>query len=163
MKIKGSCHCQAVKYQVESSEPYPYQKCYCSICRKTSGAGGYAINLSANTNTLRVKGEEHLVTYRAVLSVGGKRRESEHERRFCRVCGSHLWACHPAWPDLLHPVAGSVDSELPQPPCYTHLMLGSKAYWVDTLATDEDLCFNEYPEESIAEWHLRIANPSRSR
>ena len=156
MKIEGSCHCQAVKYQVESSGSYPYQKCYCSICRKTSGACGYAINLSANANTLKVEGEEHLATYRAILSGDGTPQESDHERRFCKLCGSHLWAWHPVWPDLLHPVAGSVDSELPQPPRYTHIMLGSKAHWVDTFATDEDLCFDDYPEESIAEWHLRL-------
>ena len=40
------------------------------------------------------------------------------------------------------------------------MMLGSKAPWVDSFATDEDLCFDNYPEESIAEWHLRLADLS---
>jgi hypothetical protein len=29
-------------------------RCYCSICRKTGGAGGYAINLAAHSKTLQV-------------------------------------------------------------------------------------------------------------
>ena len=121
MKIHGSCHCQAVRYEVESNEPYPYQKCYCSICRKTSGGEGYTINLSADSKTLKIDGEEHLETYRALLSPDA--RQSNHHRRFCRHCGSHLWAWNNTWPELLHPVASSVDSALPKTPCYTHIML----------------------------------------
>ena len=55
MLLEGSCHCGAVSFRVESSTPYPYQACYCSICRKTAGGGGYAINLGADANTRRSK------------------------------------------------------------------------------------------------------------
>jgi hypothetical protein len=51
MLLEGSCHCGAVSFRVESETPYPYQACYCSICRKTAGGGGYAINLGADANT----------------------------------------------------------------------------------------------------------------
>lgn len=37
MKLDGSCHCGAVSFAVESPVPYPYMRCYCSICRKTRG------------------------------------------------------------------------------------------------------------------------------
>jgi hypothetical protein len=46
MLLEGSCHCGAIRFRVESETPYPYQACYCSICRKTAG-GGYAINLGS--------------------------------------------------------------------------------------------------------------------
>ena len=156
MKIHGSCHCQNVRYEVESHEPYPYQKCYCSICRKTGGGEGYTINLSADAKTLKIDGEEHLETYRALLSPDS--RQSNHHRRFCRHCGSHLWAWNSTWPELLHPVASSVDSALPKTPYYTHIMLKYKPDWIETFATADDLCFEEYPDESIAEWHERLAN-----
>ena len=42
MLLKGSCHCGAVRFSVQSETPYPYMYCYCSICRKTAGGGGYA-------------------------------------------------------------------------------------------------------------------------
>ena len=156
MKIAGSCHCQAVKYSVESDGPYPYQKCYCTICRKTSGGEGYSINLSADADTLQVEGKQHLQTYQAMVTRDGKQHKSAHHRLFCGHCGSHLWAWHRTWPELIHPVASSVDTELPAAPCHTHIMLGSKANWVHTFATEKDLCFDEYPGESIAEWHERV-------
>ncbi|MGI9046838.1 MAG: GFA family protein, partial [Burkholderiales bacterium] len=40
MKLEGSCHCGAVRFRVESAHLYPFMRCYCSICRKTAGAGG---------------------------------------------------------------------------------------------------------------------------
>jgi hypothetical protein len=54
MLLKGSCHCRAVKFTVQSSTPVPFMRCYCSICRKTSGGGGYAVNLGADAKTLQV-------------------------------------------------------------------------------------------------------------
>ncbi|MGB3390465.1 MAG: GFA family protein, partial [Pseudaminobacter sp.] len=67
MLLKGSCRCGAVRFSVESHTPVPYQLCYCSICRKQQGGGGYAINLGADANTLRIDGEEHLGLYRASI------------------------------------------------------------------------------------------------
>jgi hypothetical protein len=52
MKLEGSCHCGAVKFRLESNTPMPYQRCYCSICRKTQGGGGYAINIMGWADTL---------------------------------------------------------------------------------------------------------------
>ena len=51
---------------------------------------------------------------------------------------------------------GAIDSELPIPPERVHLLLDSKANWVEVEAHDNDKCFAGYPEESIAEWHQRL-------
>ena len=58
MLLTGSCHCQAVKFTVESVHPYPFNLCYCSICRKTAGGGGYAVNLGGENASLEVKGRK---------------------------------------------------------------------------------------------------------
>ena len=72
MHLKGSCHCGKVKFAVESAEPVPFMRCYCSICRKTAGAGGYAINLGADARSMKVTGKKFLGIYRARLpSKGG--------------------------------------------------------------------------------------------
>ena len=42
MLLEGSCHCGKVHYTVESHTPYPFNRCYCSTCRKLDGGGGYA-------------------------------------------------------------------------------------------------------------------------
>lgn len=39
---------QKCDFSVESAHPYPSILCYCEICTKTAGAGGYAINLGAD-------------------------------------------------------------------------------------------------------------------
>ncbi len=54
MLLEGSCHCGAVRFKVESRTPYPYLRCYCSVCRKTAGGGGYAINLMGDAASLRI-------------------------------------------------------------------------------------------------------------
>lgn len=151
MHLEGSCHCGAVRFQVEAPAPYPFNLCYCSICRKTAGGGGFAINLGGRADTLTVHGAEHVNTYHARLGSG----RSPAERRFCRHCGSGLWLYDPRWPDLVHPFASAIDTELPQPPSRTHMMLGSKAGWVPVQPGSEDRCFDEYPDESLADWHQR--------
>ena len=44
---------------------------------------------------------------------------------------------------------------LPVPPETTHIMLDSKAAWVDPAVGDGDRCHGEYPDESLADWHKR--------
>lgn len=157
MLLEGSCHCRAVTFTVESHHPYPFNFCYCSICRKTAGSGGYGINLAAEASTLQISGEEHIQMYRAhIPQADGGTRISKMERRFCRLCGSALWAWHPDWPEHLHPHASAIDTPLPVPPERTHLMLGSKASWVEPCLQERDLQFEAYPEESIAAWHQRL-------
>jgi len=152
MLLKGSCHCGSVKFQLESSHPYPFNLCYCSVCRKTAGAGGYAINLSGKSATLNVEGREHTAVYRAVIDG----QESPAERHFCKHCASALWVYDARWPELIHPFASAIDTELPVPPERTHLMLDSKAGWVEVRAQAKDKCFARYPDESIAQWHERL-------
>ena len=44
--LKGSCRCNAVRFEVESHTPAPFMLCYCSICRKQQGGGGFGRSLS---------------------------------------------------------------------------------------------------------------------
>jgi hypothetical protein len=153
MLLEGSCHCQAVRFSVESHEPVPFMRCYCSICRKTAGSGGFAINLGADFKTLHIqRGREHLAAYRAAMEDG---HTSTGERNFCRRCGTALWLYDPTWPDLVHPHAGAVDTPLSEPPSVTHMMLGSKPDWVEPHVKPGDASFEEYPDESLADWHQR--------
>ncbi len=152
MLLKGSCHCGAIRFEVESPHPYPYNLCYCSICRKTAGGGGFAINLGADSASLKVTGDIESAVYHAIID--GK--ESPAERHFCPRCASALWVYDPRWPELLHPFASAIDTDLPRPPERTHLMLGSKANWVEPDIGADDKRFDEYPDESIAQWHQRL-------
>ena len=158
MQLAGSCHCGKVKFNLSSLHPYPFNICYCSICRKTAGGGGYAINLGGDSETLKVHGRKFVKIYRAILpgEHGGRAKRSPAERHFCGECGSALWVWDPRWRALIHPFASAVDSDLPTAPERTHLMLGSKAAWVPLLMAERDQRFEEYPLEAIAEWHQRL-------
>lgn len=158
MILEGSCHCGTVRFRVRSSHPYPYQRCYCGICRKTQGGGGYAINLSADATTMKVTGRRYVSIYHARFKnpEGRGLHTSTAERAFCKKCGSALWLFSPEWPELIHPFASVIDSKLPVPPEHTHLMLEFKAPWVEVQMQPGDKRFKRYPKESIADWHERL-------
>jgi hypothetical protein len=158
MQLEGSCHCGSVRFTVRCPHPYPFNRCYCSICRKTAGGGGYAINIGGEHHSLKVEGVESVSAYQARIRnpQTGHFEQSPGRRHFCKHCGSALWVWDPRWPELVHPFASAIDTELPVPPEHTHMMLGSKAGWVEVDAGPEDRCFDEYPDESLAEWHRRL-------
>lgn len=158
MLLQGSCHCKAVSFSVESAHPYPFNLCYCSICRKTAGAGGFAINLNASFATLKIEGADNIRTYHAhgTDAETGRVSESPAERKFCGTCGSALWLWDPRWPEQVHPHASAIDNELPIPPEPMHLMLSSKPSWVQPCSQAGDKQFADYPDESIAAWHERL-------
>jgi hypothetical protein len=139
---------------VFSRAAVPYMRCYCSICRKTAGGGGYAINLSGEFATLKVEGKENVAIYHAKGPAGDPEGVSPAERHFCKLCGSQLYLYDPRWPELVHPLASAIDSPLPPAPENVHIMLESKPGWVKLPADAERTnCYAEYPEESLADWH----------
>ena len=155
MTLEGSCRCGGVRFSCHSHTPQPYQRCYCSICRKTAGGGGYAINLGALTEGMQVHDPDHVIAvFRAEI-----RREdgscvlSTAERNACSRCATALWLFSPEWPALIHPFASCIDSALPVPTASVHLMLRFKPDWVVPQVGPDDACFDLYPEQSIEAWH----------
>jgi hypothetical protein len=169
MLLQGSCHCGAVKFSVDSETPHPYMRCYCSICRKTQGGGGYAINIMGNTDTLKVTGARHLKVYRAKLSKRRRAERSPGRRHFCARCGSALWMWDPRWPGWVYPFASAIDTPLPRPPQTVHVLLDSKANWVEVPRGGMNRAFQRFPKESIIDWHRKrgllaaLAMPVRAK
>lgn len=151
MHLEGSCRCGAVTFACEAYAPVPYMRCYCSICRKTDGGGGFAINLGADAGSLEIRGAEHLTVYRATIDGV----QSEAERRFCRQCGTALWVWDPRWPELVHPFASAIDTPLPVPPHSVHIMLDDKPDWVRADVRDGDETHPMYPDLSLRDWHAK--------
>jgi hypothetical protein len=160
MHLEGSCQCGKVEFDVESDTPYPYQFCFCSICRKCTG-GAFGCNLMARRETLKVRGARWLKRYHARMREGAghaskkkKARLSEGWRVFCGACGTHLWLEDKRWPDGIWPNAGAIDTELPVPPSYVFLMTRYKPEWLPWPRARAEK-YAEYPKQSIAEWHAR--------
>jgi hypothetical protein len=154
--LEGSCRCGAVHFSVQSHTPYPYQLCYCSICRKTAGGGGFAINLMGDYGTLKVRGRKAIRIFHArIADDEGHCERSKGQRHFCGRCAAALWLYDPEWPALVHPFASAIDTRLPRPPSKVHLMLKFKAPWVVPDFGRGDRRFLQYPRQSIEEWHRR--------
>ncbi|KAI9290609.1 hypothetical protein K502DRAFT_310337 [Neoconidiobolus thromboides FSU 785] len=164
MKLEGSCHCKGIKFTFTSSTPVPYNRCYCSICRKVQGGGGYAINIMGAYSTLEYevnKGIE-LKGYKAIMNYNDsteKQKFSGNTRYFCGNCSSNLWAYDPTYKDYFYPFASAIDSELPNEGDYNicHIKLNSKASWVSIPDPNSSKCslYNDYPTDSIENWHKK--------
>ena len=155
MKIEGSCHCGRVRFSCDAYAPVPFLLCYCSICRKTAGGGGYAINLGAYKKTLKISGKKHIGVYRAKITENRKTTTSTGRRNFCKKCGSCLWLFDPDWPELVHPFASAIDTPLPKAPERVHMMLDFMASWCNVPRGKREHHMQRYPKESLEDWHRR--------
>ncbi len=75
MIYKGSCHCGAVKFEVEAPDDLEVEECNCSICTKS----GYLHLIVPKSKFRLLSGEEHLTEY--TFNTGVAKHFS------CKVCG----------------------------------------------------------------------------
>jgi len=75
MKYQGSCHCGAIRFQVEAPEDLEVEECNCSICTKS----GYLHLIVSKSRYRLLRGEDHITTYTFNTGVA--------KHLFCRVCG----------------------------------------------------------------------------
>jgi hypothetical protein len=101
--------------------------------------------------TLEVKGKRALGLWNAPIDG----RKGSANRHYCKRCGTPLWVSDEQWPELVHPFASAIDTELPKVPSSVHLLLRDKAGWVEPQIGPNDECFDGYPELSIEEWHKK--------
>ena len=153
--LSGSCRCGAVRFSASSQTPVPYQRCYCSICRKTAGGGGYAINIGAQSQSLKIEAADGVMgIFRAEIEqTDGHCTLSTAERKYCKQCATALWLFSPEWPELIHPFASAIDTDLPVPPSSVHMMLRFKPAWVEPQFGEGDARFDLYPLQSLEDWH----------
>ncbi len=75
MIYTGSCHCGAIRFEVEAPETVTCQDCNCSICSKS----GYLHLIVPKSKFRLLQGEDCLTTY----TFGT--HEAKH--LFCKACG----------------------------------------------------------------------------
>ncbi|KAL5349400.1 hypothetical protein ACLOAV_005691 [Pseudogymnoascus australis] len=131
MKLEGSCQCGGVEFSLDSNSPVPFQLCPCSICRKVGGYSG-SVNLGGISSSLDIKkGKELIKKYIAVMDRGTKKeKKCTSERSFCSNCSTMLWNYDAEWPELIHPFASAIDTELPVPEEMVCILEESKPKWV---------------------------------
>lgn len=75
MIYQGSCHCQAVRFEVEAPDVLEADYCNCSICSKA----GYLHLIVPLSKFTLLAGKENLSTYTFKTAVA--------KHTFCRICG----------------------------------------------------------------------------
>jgi hypothetical protein len=75
MIYKGSCHCQAIQFEVEAPEVIEAEYCNCSICIKS----GYLHLIVPLSQFKLLTGEDKLSTYSFNSGIA--------KHTFCRICG----------------------------------------------------------------------------
>jgi hypothetical protein len=139
--ITGSCVCDGIAFAATHT-PRRVVNCYCSLCRRRTGAG-FASTLLVPAGTFRwLRGEPRVRRY----SLPQPRR---YVADFCNDCGSPTPTVRDGQPFVMLP-AGAIDSDLPPLP-HVHLYVGSKAAWC--AITDSWPQFAELPPaERFAEY-----------
>jgi hypothetical protein len=100
MRILGGCLCGAVRF-VGDAEPQFQVKCYCTDCRRTSGAGHAAMMGFA----------EGAITFTGQAKEFSSLADSGNTviRAFCPACGSGLYARNEGMPHLVFVRASALD------------------------------------------------------
>ncbi|PYH92111.1 hypothetical protein BO71DRAFT_400833 [Aspergillus ellipticus CBS 707.79] len=154
MKLEGSCQCGGIEFSLESSTPVPYQLCACSICRKVGGYSG-SVNLGGIANSLQIKkGGDLIKKYSAIKARGTPEQICSSERNFCSNCSTMLWLWDKHWPELIHPFASAIDTELPVPDEMVCIMESSKPVWVRWPEGKKQV-HQIYGEDSLEGWHRK--------
>ena len=87
MKITGSCHCGAIRYEAEI-DPASAGICHCTDCQVLSGTA-FRVSIRAAPSTFRIVAGTPRV-YTKTADSGNLR-----EQAFCEHCGSPIYATSP--------------------------------------------------------------------
>jgi hypothetical protein len=87
MKITGSCHCGAIRYEAEV-EPSSAGVCHCTDCQILSGTA-FRVSIRAADGSFRITAGTPRV-YTKTAESGTQR-----EQAFCEHCGSPIYATAP--------------------------------------------------------------------
>jgi hypothetical protein len=84
MKVHGSCHCGAIRFEADA-DPAKAGVCHCSDCQSLTGSA-FALYLQVPRESFRLTAGQPK-TYVKTAESGNRRAQV-----FCADCGSRLWA-----------------------------------------------------------------------
>jgi hypothetical protein len=100
MDISGGCLCGAVRYRIRAA-PIITRVCWCRLCQYI-GAGSGTVNTCFPADAVEAHGA--LSDFESTADSGNRMH-----RRFCPVCGTHLFSAAEARPNLIFVRAGTLD------------------------------------------------------
>lgn len=100
MRLKGSCHCQAIQFEIEAPDSLEVERCNCSICSKS----GFLHLIIPRQHFHLIKGEEYLTTYQFNTGIA--------KHTFCKICGVKPFYTPRSNPDGIDINVNCIDDEL---------------------------------------------------
>ncbi len=101
MICSGSCHCSAIRFEVETPETVEVEDCNCSICSKA----GFLHLIVPKQRFRLLHGEDHITTYTFNTGVA--------KHTFCKVCGIKPFYTPRSNPDGVDVNVRCLDAPLP--------------------------------------------------
>jgi hypothetical protein len=99
MKIDGSCHCGAIRYEAQI-DPDKVVLCHCTDCQAMSGAP-YRVNVPVLMEKLDIRGEP-----RRYIKIGSS--GARIATTFCGTCGAPVYSCAADDPKFVYLRLGGV-------------------------------------------------------
>ncbi|QIB32801.1 GFA family protein [Ancylobacter pratisalsi] len=118
MPFKGSCLCGRVEYEIRQLD-MPIGHFHCATCRKA--------HASAYTTTAGVL-RSHFKITRGTDDLNGFESSPGKFRRFCRHCGTHVFAERPAQPHIILRLA-TLDEDPGERPAF-HIWTSHDVDWL---------------------------------
>jgi hypothetical protein len=100
MTVTGGCLCRAVRYRI-AAPPMVTRICWCRVCQYF-GAGGTTVNACFPADAVTVEGE--LRDFQSIADSG-----NAMHRRFCPICGTHVFSAAELRPHLIFARVGTLD------------------------------------------------------
>ena len=100
MEILGGCLCRAIRYR-STAPPLVTRVCWCRVCQYFATGNG-TVNACFTRSAVAIEGSPS--DYRSVADSG-----NVMHRRFCPVCGTHLFSEAESRPHLIFIRAGTLD------------------------------------------------------
>jgi hypothetical protein len=97
--LTGRCLCGAVEYRI-SAQPVVTRVCWCRACQHIASNG--TVNMIVATDAMEISGK--LSEFQNLADSG-----TEMRRRFCPVCGSHLFVNAASRPQFTGVRVGTLD------------------------------------------------------
>ena len=127
---EGSCFCGAVQIVV-TGEPVAAGYCHCASCRSWAAAPVNAFSLWKPEAVTITRGEDR---------IGAYHKTPKSDRKFCTVCGGHLFTFHPPF--------GLIDVYAATIPTYRHTPTVHVNYAETVLRMHDGLPkFSDMPKE----------------
>lgn len=134
--FNGFCLCGAVVFKIRIDEINTIYRCFCSLCRKQSGAVSNAATL-VKTNLFNwEKGQQLIQTYK---------KDTGFTSFFCKLCGSPVPNKLSSDANVMWIPLGLLQENF-IPTQELNFCINSKQDW--STAHNQPLCFDELPDRS---------------